>query len=306
MKIALVGAGAVGAYYIYKFAGLDEEVLRSREFTVIAEGERKERLIRDGVTINDKVYHPTVKTGKEAGIQDIIIVATKSTGIKEAAKMLPDMVGEDTLVMSMLNGADSEEIIAEVIGKEHVLHSVIVISSRRHDGGVTFDPEYGATVTYGAYNLTDAEAKLNRVKEAFDNTGIKMVRSDNIMYDIWFKYARNICNNLPQAVVKAPSGMYKRSEHGLFIASKMWDEVWQIAALKGVTLPKEVQFYPDGDYSRYSTLQDIDSKRHTEADSLCGYVLDIAKKEGLELPYIEYTYHAIKVLEEQNDGLFER
>lgn len=305
MKIALVGAGAVGAYFVANLCNKGSREAELCDFSVIAEGERKTRLSENGIKVNGQVYHPEVKTPSEAGIQDIIIVATKSTAIKAAAEMLVPMVGEKTLVLSMLNGAESEEVIIEAIGKEHVLHSVILISSRRYEDEINYDTNYNTTVIYGAHEISNAEEKLEKVKAAFEGTGVNMVRSNDIMYDIWFKYARNICNNLPQAVVKAPSGMYKRSEHGKYIASKMWDEVRQIATIKGITLPEEVQFYTDGEYSRYSTLQDIDNKRHTEVDSLCGYVLDIAKKEGLNLPFIEYTYHAIKVLEEQNDGLFE-
>ena len=72
MKIALIGAGAVGGYFIW---GFENAGLQDREFTVIADGERKDRLSKDGVKVNGTVYHPAVKSPEEAGVQDVVIVS---------------------------------------------------------------------------------------------------------------------------------------------------------------------------------------------------------------------------------------
>ena len=57
--------------------------------------------------------------------------------------------------------------------------------------------------------------------------------------------------------------------------------------------------------ARYSTLQDLDSKRHTEIDMFSGALMRMGKELGIPTPYNEYTYHMIKALEEKNDGLFD-
>ena len=110
MKIALLGAGAVGGYFIWGFENAD---LQDRQFVVIAEGERLERLRRDGIKVNGTVYHPSVMSPDEAGVQDLIIVSVKGNTLKDAVKLLPPLVGENTVALSMLNGGDSEEIIAD-------------------------------------------------------------------------------------------------------------------------------------------------------------------------------------------------
>ena len=302
MKVALIGAGAVGAYFIWAYGNAD---LLDREFTVVADKDRCDRLARDGIKVNGKVYRPVVKTPEDAGVQDLIIVAVKGTGLDEAIKLMPPLVGEKTVVMSMLNGADSEEKIAKAIGSEHVLHSIIMIASRRANGEVVFDEEYNATIRYGAADPANAEEKLRIVEDAFDGTQINAFKSTDAMLDIWTKYAKNICNNLPQAVIGAPAALYTRSEHGRFLAGKLWAEVRVLAKLRGVDIPEEVGIYPCADSSRFSTLQDIDEKRRTEVDSLCGYLIDMARENDIEVPYIEYTYHAIKAIEEKNEGLFD-
>ncbi len=302
MKIALLGAGAVGAYFIW---GFENAKPADRIFTVIAEGDRRERLIKDGIKINGVTYHPSVKTSAEAGEQDVVIVAVKGNTLRDSVDMLKPLTGANTAILSMLNGADSEEIIADAVGADHVLHSIIMIASRRAGGEVVFDMNYNTTVYYGAVDIKDADLKIKYVAAAFEGTGLNVVQSKDIMFDIWTKYAKNICNNLPQAIIGAPAALYTRSSHGLFIAKKLWAEVRTLARVRGIELPEEVGIYPCADSSRYSTLQDIDEKRRTEVDSLCGYLLDIAEKEGIEVPYIEYTYHAIKAVEEKNEGLFD-
>ncbi len=301
MKIALLGAGAVGGYFIWGFENAD---LPDREFTVIADGARLDRLNRDGIKVNGTVYHPDVKTPEDAGVQDLVIVAVKGNTLRESAVLLKPLTGKDTAIISMLNGADSEEIIADTVGREHVIHSIIMIASRRADGEIVFDTTYNTTVYYGAGHKEN-DRLLSTVADAFASTKLNVVKSDDIMFDIWNKYAKNISNNLPQAVVGAPAALYTRSEHGLFLAKKLWAETRKLANLCGVDLPEETGIYPCADSSRYSTLQDIDAGRRTEVDSLCGYLLKMAKENGIEVPYIEYTYHAIKAIEEKNDGVFE-
>ncbi len=301
MKIALIGAGAVGGYFIW---GFENANLPDREFTVIADGARLERLKRDGVKVNGTVYHPAVKTPEDALVQDLVIVSVKGNTLRDAVGLMPQLIGDDTAVISMLNGADSEEVIAEAVGEKHILPAIIMIASRRADGEIVFDMSYNTTIYYGAH-ISENARLLDKVDEAFKGTKINAKRSEDIMFDIWNKYAKNICNNLPQAVIGAPAALFTRSEHGLFLAKKLWAEVRQLAKLKGVELPEEVGIYPCADSSRYSTLQDIDAGRRTEVDSLCGYLLEMAKEHGVSVPYIEYTYHAIKSIEEKNEGLFD-
>lgn len=57
--------------------------------------------------------------------------------------------------------------------------------------------------------------------------------------------------------------------------------------------------------ARYSTLQDLDAKRHTEIDMFSGALMRMGKELGIPTPYNEYTYHMIKALAEKNDGLLD-
>jgi len=302
-KAALIGAGAIGGYLIWSFDGASDVI-----FSVVAEGARRERLERDGIIINGERCPIQVQDPDQAGPQDLIFIATKHGALDEAIAMLPPLMGPDTLVLSLLNGVDSEDRVARAVGAEHVVHSVIRIAAQRTQAGVYFDPKRVIGLSFG---LADARPedqwKLDALSDLFSNTRLRWHRSEDILTDIWVKFASNIANNLPQAVTGTPAGLYLKSEHGLFLAQKLWSEVAAVAAAQGVQLAEDVLIFPGQDASaKYSTLQDLEAGRHTEIDMFAGQMLRMAAEAGLSVPYCEYTYHAIKVLEEKNDGLFDR
>lgn len=75
---------------------------------------------------------------------------------------------------------------------------------------------------------------------------------------------------------------------------------------KGIHLAEDVLIFPGQSLTaKYSTLQDLEAGRHTEIDMFAGHMLRMAEETGIPVPYCEYTYHAIKALEERNDGLFD-
>lgn len=303
-KAALIGAGAVGSYLIWGLDGISDIAL-----TVVAEGARRERLERDGVVINGTRYSPQVREPAQAGPQDVVFIATKYGGLDEAAAMLPSLVGPETLVLSLLNGVDSEERVAQAAGPEHVVHSLIRIASRRTETGVHFDPENPVNcITFG---VPDARAedrwKLEALSAFFAGTPLCWKVSEGILTEIWVKFASNVANNLPQGVIGATASLYLHSEHGRFLAQKLWTEVAAVAAVRGIHLAEDVMIFP-GQFTaaKYSTLQDLEAGRHTEIDMFAGQVLRMAAEAGISAPYCEYTYHAIKALEEKNDGLFDQ
>ena len=300
-KIALIGAGAVGAYFIWGFAGLEDV-----ELTVIADGDRKERLARGGLTINGKNYPLLVKASAEAGEQDLVLIAVKHGALEDALELLPALVGPDTLVLSLLNGVDSEEKVAAAVGEDHVVPALIRIASRRTGEGVTFDPAIAEGISFGLPAGREAEGeKLDRLTALFSKTPLHFRAAEDILTALWAKYACNIANNLPQAVVGVPASLYHRSEHGLFLAQKLWSEVVAVAASRGIALREEVMIFTGvTDAARYSTLQDLEAGRHTEVDMFLGELTRMAAEAGISTPYSEFTYHIIKALEEKNDGRF--
>ena len=109
--IGILGAGAVGSYLVMALSGKFKENL-----WIIANGERKERLEKNGLNINDESYSLHVKTPSEAHGVDILFVCLKYTQLRDALPDIEAIVDEHTMVVSLLNGVDSEEIIGQRSG----------------------------------------------------------------------------------------------------------------------------------------------------------------------------------------------
>ena len=303
-KVAVLGAGAVGSYVIWGLSNNDDVQLG-----VVAKEERNKRLKTQGLMINGVKYTPQVWTPQEAKNVDLLIVCLKYGSLKGALDDIQTIVGENTIVMSLMNGVDSEEIISEKIDRSHILYSFIKVASQKKEDGYHFDSETTVGIYFGELEEPYESDRVKDVKELFEDTGLHFTITQYIQEEIWGKYRLNICNNLPQAILGAGVGCYEDSEHMGAIREGLRKEVMAVAKAKGIDL--NVIDVKSGKGSavrasaRYSTLQDLDAGRHTEIDMFSGAMMRMGKELGIPTPYNEYTYHMIKALEEKNDGLFE-
>lgn len=303
-RVAVLGAGAVGSYLIWGLS--DKEEL---ELGVVAKGERRERLLEQGLRINGKSYHPQIWTPEEAKNADLLVVALKYGSLRSALEDIQMIVGENTTVMSLMNGVDSEEIIAEKIDKSHILYSFIKIASQKKEDGFHFNPEATVGIYFGELEAPFESERVKVVDTLFDGTELHWTITEHIREEIWGKFRLNICNNLPQAVLGVGVGCYEDSEHMTAIREGLKKELLAIAEAKGINLELINEKSSKGSAvkasAKYSTLQDLEAGRHTEIDMFSGTLIRMGRELGIPTPYNEYTYHVIKALEEKNDGLFE-
>lgn len=303
-SVAVLGAGAVGSYVIW---GLSHK--KDIRLGVIAEGERADRLKKGGCRINDEVYRPEVWSPQEAEDVDLLIVSLKYGSLPEALESIKTIVGEHTTVMSLMNGVDSEELIAERVGDDRVLRSLIKVASHKEENGYYFNPETTLGIIFGELAAPFDSERVQAIESLFADTGIHFRSTEFIREEIWGKFRLNICNNLPQAILGAGVGCYSDSTHMKAISDGLRRELEQIALAKGIDMSKMAGTSGRGSAvpasARYSTLQDLDAGRHTEIDMFSGALMRMGEELGIPTPYNEYTYHMIKALEEKNDGLFD-
>ena len=303
-SVAVLGAGTVGSYVIW---GLSHK--KDIRLGVIAEGERADRLKKGGCRINDEVYRPEVWSPQEAEDVDLLIVSLKYGSLPEALESIKTIVGEHTTVMSLMNGVDSEELIAEQVGDDRVLRSLIKVASHKEENGYYFNPETTLGIIFGELAAPFDSERVQAIESLFADTGIHFRSTEFIREEIWGKFRLNVCNNLPQAILGAGVGCYSDSTHMKAISDGLRRELEQIALAKGIDMSKMAGTSGRGSAvpasARYSTLQDLDAGRHTEIDMFSGALMRMGEELGIPTPYNEYTYHMIKALEEKNDGLFD-
>ena len=298
---AILGAGALGADFIYGFSAAPDI-----DFCLVAKGERKERLERDGLWINGKNYKPAVKTPEEARGVDLLLISTKYNGLRPALEDIRTVVTPQTIVLSLLNGIDSEEIISTVIDPSQIVYSLMRINSERAGNSVTFNAAKAPGVFVGEKDSPEETERLLAIRTLLAKTPLKYNFCKDIISDQWLKFTLNIAYNLPQAVLGTGYASYFDSAHVGFIRDRLEAEARKVAAAYGITYGPLENTRPRWlEKARFSTLQDLEAKRHTEIDMFCKVLMEKAAAKGIEVPFAEYTYHAIKALEEKNDGKFD-
>ena len=302
--VAILGAGAIGGYFIW---GLSDKL--KENLWVIASGERKKRLETEGIRINGQKYALNVRTPEEAAGVDLLLVSTKYAALEQCLDDIEKMVDDHTVVLSLLNGVDSEEIIGKRIGMEHMLYAIMKITSERRGNEIVFKGETTPGLFYGELGIAEPTRRVLEVAQLLQDTPLHYHIVEDIRTEIWYKFALNISQNLPQAMLGIGFGGYEDSEHMAALRKGLRAEVVAVAAAKGIDISKpqgiEGKSSPTAKRGRYSTLQDLDAKRHTEIDMFSGALVQMGRELGVPTPYNEFTYHVIKALEEKNDGLFD-
>lgn len=299
---AVMSSGAVGAYFIW---GLSEKL--GENLWVIADGERRERYERDGIYINDRRFPLHLRTPQEAKGVDLLLVATKYDALLQSLGEIKEIVDEHTIVMTLLNGVDSETVVGDCIGEEHMIYSLMQIASQRKGNRITFAPDRTPGVFFGEEDGTISD-RIGVLAGLFEDSEVHYCVCHDIVQEIWKKMAFNVSMNLPQAIVGCPVGAFTVSEHMANLRWRLRDEVCRVAAALGIDITElseiEKAKCPSLPSSKYSTLQDLEAGRHTEIEMFAGTIIRIGKEFHVPTPFCEFAYEAIKAMEEKNDGFF--
>ena len=300
-KISLIGLGAMGSFFAPRL-----EKAYGEGFRIIADGERKKRLETEGVTINGVNYRfPVITPQTEGDKADLILIGVKGYALEQAIQDIRNQVGEHTLILSLLNGVDSEEKLEAVYGEEHVLYAFMRMSIVMKDGKADFDPYWGK-IHFGEKIEQEYSERVLRVKEVFDCADIPYEIEEDMRKGIWFKYMCNIGENLTCALLGIPFGVYRNNEDANWLRRNAMREVAAIAQRKGIDIgEKEIALQEETVKTipyenKLSTLQDLEAGKRTEIEMFAGTVIRMGRELGVPTPINEVLYHGIRVLEEKN------
>lgn len=299
-KVILCGLGAIGTIYADKLEKFDAENLK-----VLVDEARIERYKTNPIKFNGRQLNFDYVLPSQEGFKaDLIILATKFAGLKDAIKNIKNFVKEDTVILSLLNGVTSEDIIADVYGKDKMLYSYFIgHSSVRCGNSVTHDDVN--TIVFGAEN--NLSENVVAVKNFFDKVGINYKIPDDIKRSMWLKFMLNVSANQPTAILRMTFGDMFENTHFMKFAENIMREVQSVAKAEGVlnteTMVDEALKHlktmtPDG---KTSMLQDVEAGRKTEVDMFAGTVIELGKKHGISTPYNKILREMIGIIEEHQD-----
>ncbi|WP_119070297.1 ketopantoate reductase family protein [Aggregatilinea lenta] len=296
--VSILGAGAMGAAYASRFYAMDPASV-----SVVAQGERYERLQRDGLTVNGKHYDiPVLAPDDTAPPSDLVLVALKHHDLLTSLDLLQNRVGPNTVIVSVMNGLDSEAIIRAAYG-DCVLNAISVGIDAQRQGNVINFSKIGKVV-FGEANNKVLSDRVRRVQVLFEQASIPYETPVDMIRQLWWKFMINVGINQASAVLRAPYGVFHTSQHAQAIMEAAMREVIAVAQASHVNLvaddlnnwyPIMRSLHPQG---RTSMLQDIEAGRKTEVDIFAGKMVALGRQTGVPTPVNELLLHAIKVIEQ--------
>jgi len=221
----------------------------------------------------------------------------------EAIQDLKNSVGENSLMVSIMNGIDSEEQIGAVYGMDKVLYAVAVGIDAVREGNCITNTKQGKLFFGEAKNPVLSE-RVKRVKSLFDRAGITCEIPDDMMRTLWWKFMINVGINQASALLHAPYAVFQTSQEARELMESAMREVVSIAKAAEVHLSEEdiKNWYlflsglsPQG---KTFMLQDVEAKRKTEVGMFAGKVIELGKAYGIPTPVNQTLFRIIKVIEQ--------
>ncbi len=302
MKIenaALIGMGAIGTVY----GKLLHQKYRS-DFAVIADGMRGEKLKTNGVILNKEPFYPRVISGQEENFKaGLILVCVKNYQLDQAIADMTDFVGEETVILPLLNGITARDRILSAFPNNRVLYGLsIYIDAVRTADGVS--NTVNGVIQFGNADNTVPAPEVAAVKEFLSAAGIEAQVCPDMIQTIWRKWMLNIGCNQVSAATGAAYGKLCSIETNRILFHEAMMEVVALAKASRIDLSeKDVlqfenmmnTFSPQG---KTSMLQDVEAKRRTEVDYFAGTAVELGKKLGIPTPVNHVLYCIIKSREQ--------
>ena len=239
LKVAVVGAGGTGAYYGGALAKAGHDV------TFIARGSHLDAINKSGLQLNTVLlgdFHldsPATDDMSSIDPVDLVIFAVKSWGTETAIADMAGLVGNNTLIISTQNGIDSERLLSDAFGKEHVLGCTATVSSMITSPGVVTQAGGPGSLVIGA--LTEGQsARVNDLATQCVAAGIAAETHENIELAIWEKFTFICALSGMTALTRKPIGEIFAQESTTQMYLQVLSEVAEVGRASGIPLPQSI------------------------------------------------------------------
>lgn len=319
MKIAVVGAGAIGGYLGAKLARSGEDVTfiaRNRNLEAI--NARGFRLILEDGTEEHAPTAKAVQHMAEAGPQDAVLLTLKAHQVKDVLPGLRELFGPQTMVVTMINGipwwyfhklggdyegrrldsVDPGGLIDQHIERERIIGSVVYPASELVEPGVVKVIE-GNRFTLGELDGERSE-RIDALSQAMMKAGFKAPVSRDIRSELWIKLWGNLSFNPISALTHATLEQICRFGPTRALAASMMREAQAVAEKLGVrfkiSLEQRIAGAEAVGAHKTSMLQDVEHGRALELEALIGSVVELGRITETPTPTIDAIYAATSLL----------
>ncbi len=301
MRIAVVGAGAVGGYFGGRLAKAGNDVhfiARGAHLTAMSGHGLRVRSVRGDFAIpSDQLV--VTDDPRDVGPCDFVLFTVKSFDTLEAAGSLSPLLGSHSAVISFQNGVGNEELIAAKIGAEHVVGGVALIFARIEKPGVIRDSGGPARLVVGELDGRPHE-RLDRFQVACAAAGIESVVAPNIWTALWTKFAFICAQAGLTAATRLPLGAIRDSQPAWDLFRRVVEETYEVGRALHIALPETLvddQMTLAGSLpaeGRSSLYDDLAAGRRIELEALLGDLVRKADTVGLSVPAARTLYAVLE------------
>jgi 2-dehydropantoate 2-reductase len=292
VKIAVVGAGAMGSVYAGILGDAGNEV-----WAVDVWAEHVEAINRDGLTVDGASGERTVRIRAtsdpgDVGVCDLVVIATKARDVEQAAERARPLLGPRTVVLPIQNGLGSADRIASVLGEEPVAIGVA--------GGFGASIVGPGHVHHNGWELVrlgerrgPATPRIHRVAEVWADAGFRVQAYDDVEQLVWEKLIFNVTFSGTCAVLERTIGEVLADPSAWQVASACGSEAFAVARARGIALDFDDPvayaraFGEKIAGARPSMLLDVLAGRPCEIGVINGAIPPAARDVGLTAPVNE-------------------
>ncbi len=298
MNIVIYGTGGVGGYFGARLAQAGNNV------TFIARGKHLEAIQKNGLQLKshkgDYLVKPANATSTISEVEniDLILVCTKTWQLAEVAKKIKPVLNKNTIVISLLNGVENQDVLCEVIPKTHVLGGLCLVVSKVEDYGVINHMSYEPTIVFGELNNETSERALV-LEKLFSEAKITNRLAKNIHTEIWTKFLYITTVSAIGALTRSTIGEMITSPEIKKLMYKTAEEILAIAKAKDIQLAsdciqKTFGIIEKQPYNTTASLQrDIMEGKPSELEAQNGAVVKFGKLLGIDTPVNSFIYNCL-------------
>ena len=294
-SIDIVGLGALGVMYADFFT----KTLGKENVRVLADRERIERYKNEKITFNGEVCDfQYCDVAKESRSSELMLFAVKYGALETAMEESAHLIGENTILLSVLNGIRSEEDLGRKFGREKVVHCIVQKMAAMKEGNAAFCSNKGEL----AIGVLDGgrEENLAAVKELFDRTGFAYSCPEDMRHALWGKLLCNVGVNQTVSLFEGTYRTVQMEGEAREMMKAAMRETILVANAEGIDLSEKdlAQWVavidglnPDGEPSM---RQDSKAGRKTEVVLFAGTICELGKKHGIATPVNDEFLEKIK------------
>ena len=302
MKIAIVGAGAMGSVYAGLLATAGHEVWAIDRWREHIDAIRANGLRVEGASGDRTVRVHATTIAAEAGICDLVIIATKAMHVAAAAEAAKPLLAKETPVLSIQNGLGGPDTAAGVLGRERVMVGVVggfgasmkAPGHAHHNGWELVRlGEFGGPIT----------GRLKKIEELWRGAGFRVKVFDDIDQLVWEKLICNCAYSGPCGISERTTGEVMHDPDLAAVSAACATEAYSVARAKGIKLGFDdpVAYVRDFGsripHARPSVLLDLMAGRKSEIDVINGSIPRVGRTLGIATPVNEAVTALVRAKE---------